>query len=150
MIFLIGLPMMIFEPTIRTSGVPRPWSVFLLESTMSQNSVEFAGVGECSDSVGVIGTAENAVLPVGRDWNEAGLLVTSDGLARLLQVSKRTLMRLRSSGKLPRPVQLGRLVRWRTAEVREWVEAGCPALSIWEPPAAGTKAARVFRYRRAR
>lgn len=117
---------------------------------MSQNSVEFSGVGECGDRSGVAAITTAAPIASATEWNEAGLLVTSDGLARLLQVSKRTLMRLRSAGKLPRPVHFGRLVRWRTAEVREWVEAGCPALSFWEPPAAGTRASRVFRYRRAR
>jgi excisionase family DNA binding protein len=120
---------------------------------MSQNFVENAGVEECGENIGAAdGTKIATEVPVGTvaEWSDAGLLVTCDGLARLLKVSKRTLMRLRSTGKLPRPVQLGRLVRWRTAEVREWVEAGCPALSIWEPPAAGTRAGRVFRYRRAR
>lgn len=120
---------------------------------MSQSFVEGAGVGENGESVRAVDAAD---LPVGAsiadvaEWKEAGLLLTSDGLARLLNISKRTLMRLRSVGKLPRPVQLGRLVRWRTAEVHEWVESGCPALAIWEPPVAGARAARVFRYRRAR
>lgn len=59
-------------------------------------------------------------------------LVTPDQLAGLLQVSKRSLWRLRSSGKLPRPVKLGGSVRWRAEEVRLWIEAGCPNLREWD------------------
>ncbi|MSR60318.1 MAG: DNA-binding protein [Planctomycetaceae bacterium] len=81
------------------------------------------------------------------DLAGAGLLLTSDALARLLRISKRSLMRLRSRGKLPRPIQLGRSVRWRTAEIREWVEAGCPPMSTWESTAAPRRA-RVFSFRR--
>jgi len=117
---------------------------------MSQNYVEIAGVGECVKAVDPAEMPDGASIASVAEWKEAGLLLTSDGLARLLNISKRTLMRLRSVGKLPRPIQLGRLVRWRTTEVHEWVEAGCPALAIWEPPVAGARAARVFRYRRAR
>lgn len=119
---------------------------------MNQNLVNVAGEeqGEEVRNAGSDVISAQVLNESVAEWGSAGLLLTSDGLARLLRVSKRTLGRLRSSGKLPRPVQFGRLVRWRTAEVREWVEAGCPALAIWEPPAAGTRAARVFCYRRAR
>lgn len=120
---------------------------------MSQHFVEIAEAGKSGEDVR---PAETTVVEGGAairrspEWSESGLLLTSDGLARLLKISKRGLMRLRSAGKLPRPVQLGRLVRWRTAEIQEWVEAGCPDLATWEPPAAGSRAARVFRFRRAR
>jgi len=81
--------------------------------------------------------------------SELGLLLNGDALARLLQVSKRSLMRLRSAGKLPRPVQLGRSVRWRSNEIREWVDAGCPPLVIWEPTTDSGRA-RAFQFRRNR
>ena len=63
------------------------------------------------------------------------LLLTAERLARLLDVSKRTLWRLRSAGKLPRPVQLGGSLRWRADEVSAWVAAGCPDLRDWEAQA---------------
>lgn len=41
--------------------------------------------------------------------------------------------RLSASGRLgPRPVKLGRLVRWRAAELRAWAEAGCPPRHEWD------------------
>jgi len=61
------------------------------------------------------------------------LLVGAEMLAELLQVSKRTLFRLRSSGSLPKPIQLGRgTLRWSVQEVKDWVAAGCPKLNEWE------------------
>src|SRR5436190_21304292 len=107
--------MIIADPTYgpRASRALGPF--FLSESNMSQNFVEIAGVGECVQAVDAAEMSEGALIASAAEWKEAGLLLTSDGLARLLNISKRTLMRLRSVGKLPRPVQLGRLVRWRTA-----------------------------------
>ena len=44
----------------------------------------------------------------------------------LLKSSTRHVRRLADSGALPRPVHIGRLVRWRKAEVDAWLAAGCP------------------------
>ena len=41
------------------------------------------------------------------------LLIPASEVARLLNISKRTLWRLLSAGKLPAPVRLGNAVRWR-------------------------------------
>jgi len=60
------------------------------------------------------------------------LLLSAEGLAELLQISERTLWRLRSAGKLPKPIQLGGSVRWRANEISLWVQAGCPPLAEWE------------------
>ena len=54
------------------------------------------------------------------------LLIPAEELARLLQVSTRTLWRLRSAGELPQPVRFGGTVRWRLDEVRKWIAEGCP------------------------
>lgn len=111
---------------------------------MSQNHVS---VGVCEGSVleneYVERVADTGINGGGGDSEKAGLLLTSDALARMLQISKRSLIRLRSAGKLPRPVQLGRCVRWRTVEIREWIDAGCPPISIWQP--TPLRQARVFR-----
>ncbi|WP_152051756.1 helix-turn-helix transcriptional regulator [Tautonia marina] len=53
-------------------------------------------------------------------------LITAEELAKLMQVSERTLWRLLSGGKVPQPVRIGRNTRWRLAEVTEWIERGCP------------------------
>ncbi len=54
------------------------------------------------------------------------VLLTADEVAAMLNVSERTLWRLLSGGKVPKPVRFGRSTRWRDSEVREWIERGCP------------------------
>jgi len=54
------------------------------------------------------------------------VLLTVAELARLLQVSTRTIWRLLSAGNLPAPVRLGNAVRWRSAEINSWISEGCP------------------------
>ena len=53
-------------------------------------------------------------------------LITAVQFAQLLSVSERTLYRLKSTGKLPDPIVLGGLVRWRLTEVHRWIDQGCP------------------------
>jgi excisionase family DNA binding protein len=62
----------------------------------------------------------------------ASLLLSADQLAHELSVSTRTISRLASSGKLPKPLRLGRSVRWRRDEVVSWLAAGCPDRQKWE------------------
>jgi excisionase family DNA binding protein len=61
---------------------------------------------------------------------------TSETVAELLDVasvaelcgcSSRTVRRLSDAGKMPRPVKLGSLVRWRRSELQAWIDAGCPS-----------------------
>ncbi len=47
-------------------------------------------------------------------------------VADTLNCSTRTVWTLRDAGKLPAPIRLGSLVRWRAEEIRDWVRAGCP------------------------
>jgi predicted DNA-binding transcriptional regulator AlpA len=37
-----------------------------------------------------------------------------------------------AAGRIPAPVRVGRSTLWRTAELRAWVEAGCPPRRAWE------------------
>jgi predicted DNA-binding transcriptional regulator AlpA len=55
------------------------------------------------------------------------LLITADQLAVWLQVSVRSLWRLRSAGQIPPPVRLRKAVRWRLADIEDWLAKGCPA-----------------------
>jgi predicted DNA-binding transcriptional regulator AlpA len=59
------------------------------------------------------------------DESETPLLITASKLAALLEVSTRTLWRLRSAGRLPEPVRLGGAVRWRREEIQNWIAGGC-------------------------
>jgi hypothetical protein len=52
-------------------------------------------------------------------------LLTQGDLARLLNASRRTVERLRASGKLPRPdLHIGKMPRWRPRTIREWIDGG--------------------------
>lgn len=57
-------------------------------------------------------------------------LISAGELADLLQISTRTLWRLRSAGKLVEPIKLGGSTRWRLEEVQQWIAAGCPVPDI--------------------
>jgi len=48
------------------------------------------------------------------------------GVASLLSCSARHIYRMADAGRMPRPLKLGSLVRWRRADIDAWLEAGCP------------------------
>ena len=55
-------------------------------------------------------------------------LLTLGDLAELLRLNRRTIQRMASGGKLPKPIRLSaRCTRWRREEIVEWLESGCPA-----------------------
>lgn len=60
------------------------------------------------------------------------LLLAAKQVAELLSVSERHVHKLNSSGRLPRPIRLGRSVRWRREELEAWVEADSPDRARWE------------------
>lgn len=62
----------------------------------------------------------------------ACLAIPADAVARLLCVSVRHLWDLNASGRVPRPVRLGRSVRWDVAELESWLAAGAPSRDEWE------------------
>lgn len=45
---------------------------------------------------------------------------------RILPFALRTLRRMDASGKMPRAVTIGAKKLWKTADLRQWVEMGCP------------------------
>lgn len=60
------------------------------------------------------------------DRLEKYAFINATQLAKLLGISKRSLYRLKSSGKLPRHLEFGGSVRWRLDDIREWIEAQNP------------------------
>ena len=54
------------------------------------------------------------------------ILLPASRVAKMLQVSTRTLWRLLAAGKLIKPLKIGRSVRWRKDELTKWIAAGCP------------------------
>jgi len=63
--------------------------------------------------------------------NDKSLLLTAEQCAELLNIGKSTFWRYHTSGKVPMPVKIGRSIRWRTEEIHDWVEAGCPSREQW-------------------
>jgi excisionase family DNA binding protein len=55
-------------------------------------------------------------------------MLTVHDVARMLNCSARTVYRLCDSGRMPRPVKLGALVRWPRKTVAQWIAEGCPNL----------------------
>jgi predicted DNA-binding transcriptional regulator AlpA len=53
-------------------------------------------------------------------------LLDVNSVAGLLGVSTRMVWRLSDGGRMPRPIRLGRLVRWKSDVIDEWITAGCP------------------------
>jgi len=60
------------------------------------------------------------------------ILLPAAEAAKLLSVSERHFYKLHSSGRVPRPIRLGRAVRWRADELRDWVAAGTPPRDRWQ------------------
>jgi hypothetical protein len=60
------------------------------------------------------------------------LLIGKRPLSQLLAVSERTLGRMDAAGRIPRAVVCNRIKKWRLAEIRAWVDAGCPGRTRWE------------------
>lgn len=52
-------------------------------------------------------------------------LIDVEQVASLLRCSPRTVYRLSDAGRMPAPVRLGSLVRWRRVDVEAWIAGGC-------------------------
>ncbi len=46
-------------------------------------------------------------------------------VAKLVKTSERTIWHYSKTGRMPVPVRLGRSVRWRQADIDEWINKGC-------------------------
>ena len=50
------------------------------------------------------------------------LLISADTLSHLLGISTRTIWRRLNCGDIPKPVRLGKSVRWRLSEIKSWID----------------------------
>jgi len=57
---------------------------------------------------------------------DKGLLVDTNEVAKLLKVSARTVWKVQNEGEKPKPIRIGRAVRWNYEEIKN---AGCPKSS---------------------
>src|SRR5262245_20899631 len=58
----------------------------------------------------------------------AAALLDVQAVAQLLDCSTRHVYRLADAGRMPPPVRLGALVRWRRADLDAWLADGCPVV----------------------
>lgn len=58
-------------------------------------------------------------------------IYTLEGVATLLDVSTRTIQRYVASGQMPEPIRLKKNLWWLVADIKSWLEAGCPSAAKW-------------------
>lgn len=58
--------------------------------------------------------------------DESPLLVPVRTVAKLMQVSTRTVWRKLSAHELIEPRRIGSIVRWHLEELKAWIARGCP------------------------
>lgn len=74
-------------------------------------------------------------LLLGKVPDTAGLLVDTKVMAKLLNISTKTVYRMDQVQAIPPPVRIGEnTVRWRLAEILAWIDAGCPRRRNWTYP----------------
>lgn len=56
------------------------------------------------------------------------LLIPVATVAVMLGIHVRTVHRLRSAGRLPKPIRFGGSVRWRRRDIEAWIDAECPEM----------------------
>jgi len=58
--------------------------------------------------------------------SEKSQLVDVHAAAAITACSASTVRRLADSGRMPKPVKVGRLIRWQRDELERWIREGCP------------------------
>ena len=56
-------------------------------------------------------------------------LLTVPEVAEICGIAPETVRRMTDRGAMPKPVRLGRAVRYRLADLEDWIQSGCPDLS---------------------
>ena len=57
----------------------------------------------------------------------AELVIDVKKVARMCDCSTPHIRRLSDAGRMPKPLRLGGLVRWRKTDIESWIAAGCPS-----------------------
>jgi len=60
------------------------------------------------------------------------LLLRAENAAALCNTSIRAWRTWNTSGKIPRPIYIGRVPFWSYDELQAWVAAGCPERVMWD------------------
>ncbi len=59
-------------------------------------------------------------------------LLNTKAVAERLSISPSGVRKLRDSGRILKPLKLGRSVRWDADELDDWIRQGCPPLEKWK------------------
>jgi len=59
-------------------------------------------------------------------------LLSTETVAQILSLSKRTIHRLNSAGLICRPLRISGSVRYLESELMAWIKAGMPHRAEWE------------------
>jgi len=59
-------------------------------------------------------------------------LLNAKELATMLSTSVRSIWRYRSSGRLPKAIQIAGAIRWRKTDIEQWISIGCPDQKTFE------------------
>jgi predicted DNA-binding transcriptional regulator AlpA len=54
------------------------------------------------------------------------LCTGAKGFGLMVNLSKRQIFRLNSTGKIPAPIKIGGSVRWKISDIEQWIIWGCP------------------------
>jgi len=84
-----------------------------------------------------LGGDQGIVGRAARVGNPPPIALDARRLAAALGISPRHLETLLTSGRLPRPIRLGRRRVWPIDEVRSWLASGAPPQERWETMGAG-------------
>lgn len=62
----------------------------------------------------------------GSDSSRSPKVYTVKDVARLLKFDRDKIYDLNKRGEMPKPLPLGRSLRWNGGEIDRWVDKGCP------------------------
>lgn len=109
-----------------------------LDSSPQKSASDSKGLGAKQSDPLKAADLRTALL-LGKLPDDTSLLIDVKTLAALLKVSSRSVFRFVDEGAVPDPVRLGTLVRWRLAEILEWIECGCPPRQKWRYEGSASK-----------
>jgi len=58
---------------------------------------------------------------------ESERLLDASEVAVRISVSRRTVWLWKDAGRIPAPIRVGKLCRWRLSDITRWIEEGCPS-----------------------
>jgi predicted DNA-binding transcriptional regulator AlpA len=93
-----------------------------------------AGNGQGGNAGRKIMIANDTIDPAIMEHDDIGaaMLLTAEQAAAFCGMSRSVWYKYLAAGKIPRPVKIGSLARWRKDELAAWIAAGCPSRDKWD------------------